>query len=619
MQQAPVILLVQPPMHHPAFFSDAYRHAAGILKAMEFQCAIFHAGMDFVAEYLMAPEIIESLSDRVRRRMAEGHYVQADAGTVGVAASLIDTPQSRATLFEAEAVRRCRTQLQSSAFCDPTAAGQALQLLDRIFALVSAAFFPAVLDRRGFSCRALQDEVDVARFADDALRNPYSAYARRHCRPPKRPGQCRAVLFIVDSAGQLPGMVTLAKAWSADCPDLPVGVCALEDGLQRTAERLLNRPSRFPALSEVTTRVRKAIADGTAPKRTEVGRPALLLAETFAGKSLAGILQGTLQPESMTALLEGAAAAQAGVVEWRDPAGDIKAITRLLYQSSQKGLWNHLLLPQSDSAPATAALARFAVANPNIIHSWCRCSEPASFVSDARRLYPLGNPPYGATRPLPGVPFWQRLQDPVYLRACQERWGTRELSRMYLLDDDRTLHVAGSGLAYTFAPPGQLPPGYLEEICEMVAAGGSVQAQWVRHNLERAYLVAYAEENGVIVGCYSLKHPREEYIEAVSQQSGIDLRHYLERGYASVRPEYRSLGIGARLLEGLTQRARAGQYKVFSVIAEDNVGTQKMAMRKGTRKVATYFSERAQKQVGVWIPQEMLPEGITLPEQPDVE
>jgi GNAT superfamily N-acetyltransferase len=167
-------------------------------------------------------------------------------------------------------------------------------------------------------------------------------------------------------------------------------------------------------------------------------------------------------------------------------------------------------------------------------------------------------------------------------------------------------------------PPGQLPPGYLEEICEMVAAGGSVQAQWVRHNLQRAYLVAYVEENGVIVGCYSLKHPREAYIEAVSLQSGIDLRHYLERGYASVRPEYRSLGIGARLLEGLTQRARAGQYKVFSVIAEDNVGTQKMAMRKGTRKVATYFSERARKQVGVWIPQEMLPEGITLPEQPDL-
>jgi GNAT superfamily N-acetyltransferase len=619
MQHAPLILLVQPPMHHPGYFSDAYRHAAGILEAMALPCAFFHAGMDFVFDYLMTPEIIETLSDRVRRRMAEGHYVQADAETAGVAASLIDTPQSWATLFEAEAVRRCRVQLQSSAFFDLTLSGQALQLLDRILALVSTAFFPAVLDRRGFSCGALQDEIDVARFVDDALRNPFLTYARHHCRPPKRPGQCERVLFIVDSAGQLPGMVTLARVWRNNCPELQVDVSAVEDDLQRAAERLLNLPSSFSAAAQVTTRMRKAIAAGTAPTWTEDGRPALLLPETCAGKSLIGIVQGALQPESMAVLLEGAAAAQAGVVEWRDPAGDVKAITRLLYQSSQKGFWNHLLLPQSDSAPATEALARFAVANPNIVHSWCRCSESASFVSDARRVYPPGNPPYGGTRPLPGVPVWQRLQDPVYLRACQERWGTRELSRMFLLDDDRALHLAGSGLAYAFVSPEQLPPGYLEEICEMVAAGGSVQAQWVRHNLERAYLIAYAEENGVIVGCYSLKHPREAYIAAVSLQSGIDLRHYLERGYASVRPEYRSLGIGARLMEGLTQRARAGQYKVFSVIAEDNVGTQKMAMRKGTRKVATYFSERAQKRVGVWIPEEMLPQGITLPEQPDLE
>jgi hypothetical protein len=41
-----------------------------------------------------------------------------------------------------------------------------------------------------------------------------------------------------------------------------------------------------------------------------------------------------------------------------------------------------------------------------------------------------------------------------------------------------------------------------------------------------------------------------------------------------------------------------------------------MAMRNRTRRVATFYSDRAQKQIGVWIPEWMLPEGIDLPPQP---
>jgi GNAT superfamily N-acetyltransferase len=138
----------------------------------------------------------------------------------------------------------------------------------------------------------------------------------------------------------------------------------------------------------------------------------------------------------------------------------------------------------------------------------------------------------------------------------------------------------------------------------------------VRHNLERAFLIACVTENAILVGNSSLKHPRPEYIEAVSRQSGIDLTGYLERGYTSVRPEYRGLGIGAQLLAGLTERA--GEHAIFSVIAEGNVATQKMAIRNRTRRVATFYSSRAGKEVGIWIPEWMVPPGVTLPPQPDV-
>ena len=64
------------------------------------------------------------------------------------------------------------------------------------------------------------------------------------------------------------------------------------------------------------------------------------------------------------------------------------------------------------------------------------------------------------------------------------------------------------------------------------------------------------------------------------------------------------MGIGARLLAGLTKRA--GERKVFSVISEDNEAARKMAIRNRTRQVAEYYSPRLGKQVGVWIPEGML-------------
>ena len=64
------------------------------------------------------------------------------------------------------------------------------------------------------------------------------------------------------------------------------------------------------------------------------------------------------------------------------------------------------------------------------------------------------------------------------------------------------------------------------------------------------------------------------------------------------------MGIGARLLGGLTKRA--GDRKVFAVISADNQAARKIAIRNRTRQVAEYYSPRLQKKVGVWIPEWML-------------
>jgi GNAT superfamily N-acetyltransferase len=112
-------------------------------------------------------------------------------------------------------------------------------------------------------------------------------------------------------------------------------------------------------------------------------------------------------------------------------------------------------------------------------------------------------------------------------------------------------------------------------------------------------------ENKKMVGCSCLKHPRDALIRRLKTATGMDFSGCVERGYTSVRPEYRSFGVGRRLLEGLT--ARAGVYKVFAIIDEDNLATQKIARWNNTRKITTYFSEKTHKQMGIWMPAHIRP------------
>jgi GNAT superfamily N-acetyltransferase len=611
------LLLVDPPMGHPAFFSTGYCRAVGVLRRMGVQVHDFHGGADFIA-YIMRPEVRDDLVARARRQARQGHPAYADSATATPAAALTQEARVWQDLFKEYAFTPA--DMQTEAFFDPVTAAVALARIDQALALISLAYPPALIDRRGFIHPGLHNEADMSNWISDEDRNPFYDYARRYCRPPVAPAQCEQVVIVVDSPGRLAGALTLARIWREQAPQTAITLLFAHKGLRTVAQSLADRligPNASCGGAGWIQQVRQAVAFGGADTEFPMERRALLLpAEAGEAKMRTRIRTGRLQVQAMQALLDASASADTGTMVWHDPEGEAADLSALLYRAAKQGFWNHVVLQDWSDCKLIDGLVRFAAANPNIIHSWCRRIAPASVFSDSRDIFPEGNPPYGSTRPLPGQPLWQQLQDPVYLSAYAARYGAKQVARMFLMPDHRSVHVAGSQMVYRFMPPSQLPDGHLDEIVRMVDAGGSVQTQWVRHNLERAFLIGYVEENGVIIGDSSLKHPREEYIEAVSRQTGIDLRNYLERGYTSVRPEYRSLGVGAKLLEGLT--ARAEGYKVYSIIAEDNVATQKMALRNRTRKVAVFYSQRSRKTIGVWIPEWMLPEGIDLPPQPDL-
>lgn len=280
------------------------------------------------------------------------------------------------------------------------------------------------------------------------------------------------------------------------------------------------------------------------------------------------------------------------MVHWRLRGGAMKPIGLILHAFSRAGIWNHIAASKGAAKAWTADFHRFGQENPNLVHSF---EKSADVTGEAAA--------YSRVAPLPGRPFWRSVADWRSLFLAVDLEGVPAVMRRRILGDG-SIHTVGGDLSFRYQNPEELPAGYLDEICRMVASGGSVATEYVRHNLERAFLIGYATELGVIVGNSSLKHPRSDYLEGLSRKAGLDLSAYLERGYTSVRPEYRGLGIDTRLLEGLT--ARVGNHKLFSLIAEDNLATQKIARRNRTRKVATFFSDKAGKPMGVWIPEWMI-------------
>jgi GNAT superfamily N-acetyltransferase len=157
------------------------------------------------------------------------------------------------------------------------------------------------------------------------------------------------------------------------------------------------------------------------------------------------------------------------------------------------------------------------------------------------------------------------------------------------------------GLDLRCQPPRDLPPGLLDEIEALVLGGRAVGPGYVRHNLERAHLIAYALADRRAVATVSLKHPRPEYIARLKARTGLDLDGYLERGYTSVHPDFRGQGLGTLMVGYLTRQA-AGR-PIYVVIGSDNLGAQAITRRHGTRLVAQFHSRGTGQDYGIWIQQ----------------
>ena len=292
------------------------------------------------------------------------------------------------------------------------------------------------------------------------------------------------------------------------------------------------------------------------------------------------------------------------LIQWKHPGKKNSFKIKHLWDLSRQEIWNHVNLTGFTDDTMKNDWLRFISLNPNIAHSFENLIDQVSYGKPDLNGMDSSLQAYSGVKQLPGEPFWNILLDPAHLLLYLKRYGKKTL--FCLRADKMGGHpiTLGSNITFHFKKPDELPPGFLDEICKMVESGGSVDIKYVRYNLERAYLIGYAEENGIIVGNSSLKHPRQAFINRLDDLTGLNFNDFVERGYTSVRPEYRALGVGARLLSGLTERA--GQYKIFSIISEENTATHKIAKKNNTKKIAVYYSEKVGKGLGVWMPEHMI-------------
>lgn len=652
------ILMVYPPPAAPSAppFQMVWRVLQS--KGRGLPITAYDANLDFYVRYLLNQENLNRFLAHIEAKNAHGGYrgVGPDMGRL-----LADLSENRPQWEKRIAgVGQSLAMCRGEGFYRPEKSVAALGNIMVLLNLASLAFYPLRIRWGTCDYPTGADPDRILFFAQD-ISNPFQEFCKSRLTPKLKMPGLRLLLLWISSEAQLPAAATMAVFSKKINPDLHVAVAGapgLLVGSKRFADSRLTVPDSqfFSRLKELT--------GGKDADRAEAGpdvsrflqgsylAPAPVLSfdlrpggihldqpmelveyikscqEKFGARSVFISADEDLDqyfpgPDSTadgnrTALSVGICARlretgqkidtkallRAGVrlIVWRTPSGSPEALKKVLWKMSRDGIWNHLQISNSGDAALNDALLLFAAANPNIAHSW----NDTRFTAAPADYSPGLDEPtvYRRVRKLPGRPLWQILNDPVHLLLYLARHGREKVMRWRVADDGAAVYTLGSQLEFHYSKPENLLPGYLDEICGMVEDGGSVDMQRVRYNLERAYLIAYILEGGVIVGNSSLKNPRPEYIETVNRQAGFDLANYVERGYTSVRPEYRGMGIGARLLAGLTERA--GARKVFSVIGADNVAAQKMAIRNRTRQVAEYVSPLTGKRVGIWIPEWML-------------
>lgn len=641
------VLLIHAPIASPAIPSWESSVAAGVLSGSGFDCRQYDANLDFFLNYILSRNKRQHYLERIENHQRSGTIPNTDFKLIEKTGQRI--AKNRISI----------SSLRKPSFFDPERFMAIKRHLEDLFLFFSYAYFPCQI---GWGPRFIASEALI----EDQNMNPFMLFCKGQLyKKIRKEGPEMVVLFMATPEQNLAGK-TMAGFIKSTFPEKKVvgvgaphcfemddaffdcrfsmddqqpffdwisSVCQIRIKAESTEPEFNDLPLKDYLVPETVLPVqvssfkdKASFQNFLSTQQKTLGAGGFIIRDDMPGKedlpgidlsdlgfpgidfsdlyfSVAKDMNDTDHVDTSRNLpVNGPPGLK--MISWHPPRNQKGLEVKALWKTSKQGIWNHVNISENTPQTLRNDLFSFIASNPNIGHSFENNDRNGRFhLPDKIRIDSCFNS-YAGVEQLKGRAFWKILADPVYLLLYLKRYGKSDLFCLRADENKRSLIRLGNDIRFFFKKPGDLPVGYLDEICRMVEAGGSVNIKYVRYNLERAFLIGYATEHGVIVGNSSLKHPREEFINRINRITQMDFTCFLERGYTSVRPEYRALGVGAKLLEGLT--ARAGDHKVFSIISEDNKATQKIAMRNKTRKIATYYSEKVGKELGVWMPEKMM-------------
>lgn len=155
-------------------------------------------------------------------------------------------------------------------------------------------------------------------------------------------------------------------------------------------------------------------------------------------------------------------------------------------------------------------------------------------------------------------------------------------------------------VSFHFERPEEIPEQRLIRIERLIEEHGAVGRSFIRENLRNAFLISYATApGGDVIATVVLKRQKESYRRQIEAAAGLDLSGYLERGYTSVHPAWRGLGIAGKLIEGLIERA--GDRRVYVTIDLENAPALQLTRKNKMMLAGTFVHSRTGRRIGVFV------------------